>query len=221
MLRSREGDCEGRRRAGAVVSARLHVLSRKEARAAVYRVFGDPTRRLLQPSAIVSLANDEPPPHELVALGVPLLAMQFDDVPRDLPLSGYRAATREQVEQLLVWWSAHRPDDGDVIVHCAAGISRSSACALAMIAASFGGYKARGQARLCILDLLAAVYDSHQQGLRDDATIRPNPRIVWLADQILGWDGHLLAAVEDVFAMRGLWVDLGEEPPKGWPGRVA
>lgn len=201
------------------MTARLHILGRKEAREAVDRVFGDPTRRLLQPVAVVSISGDEPPPRELVRLGVPLLGLQFDDVPRDA--HGYNAPKAEHVAALIAWWDVHAPD-GDVIVHCAAGISRSSACALALIAAGYGkDCRTRDAARSCVLDLLSAVHDTHQQGLREDAGIRPNPRIVWLADQILGWRGHLLAAVEDVFAMRGLWVDLGEEPPKGWPGRVA
>ena len=206
------------------MTARLHILGRKEAREAVDRVFGDPGRRILSPVAVVSISGDEPPPRQLVALGVPLLGLQFDDVPRDLPDHRYRAASREQIEHLLAWWSSVQPIDGDVIVHCAAGISRSSACALALLAASRRNPPDdldATVARLCVLDLLASVHATEQAGLRDDLGIRPNPRIVWLADQILGWRGHLLAAVEDVFAMRGLWVDLGEEPPAGWPGRAA
>lgn len=207
------------------MTVRLHVLGRKEARMAVDRIWGDPSRRILTPSAVVSIGCLEPVPGELQALNVPLADLQFDDVCRDL--HGYSAPKREQIEHLLTWWSANRPEDGDVIVHCAAGISRSSACALALLASRIGPWSADdcfarpSAARLLVLDLLAAVHDSHQQGFREDTSIRPNPRIVWLADQILGWDGHLLAAVEDVFAMRGLWVDLGEEPPVGWPGRTA
>lgn len=205
---------------------RYHVLGRKEAREAVELhsvIDGAPQRRSIYPTAIVSISGDEPPPRQLVTMGVPLLGMQFDDVPRDYE-GRYRAATREQIERLLTWSSEH-VKDGDVIVHCAAGISRSSACALAMIASKVhrppddpAGMWAN--ARFCVLDLLSSVHDSQQQGLREDTGIRPNPRIVWLADQILGWNGHLLAAVEDVFAMRTLWADLGESPPADWPGRA-
>lgn len=200
------------------MSVRFHILGRKEARQAVDRVFGDPSRRILSPVAIVSISGDEPPPSQLRDLGVPLLPLCFDDVPRDV--QGYSAPKREQIEALIAWWDPLGVD-GDVIVHCAAGISRSSACALTLIAAAYGAPRDHDRARLAVLDLLASVHATESMGLRDDLGIRPNPRIVWLADQILGWDGHLLAAVEDVFAMRGLWVDLGEEPPKGWPGMAS
>lgn len=204
------------------MTVRFHILSRKEAREAV----GD---RAIRPVAIVSLGGaPHDAPSELLGCGAPLLALQMDDAPRDLPKIGYVAPTREQVEQLLTWWSATAPADGDVVLHCAEGISRSTACALALFAQDvpqMGGISRPGRmrdaARLAVLDLIAHCYASRRRGLRGYQEINPNVRIVWLADQILGWDGHLLAAVEDVFAMRGLWVDLGEEPPKGWPGRAA
>jgi predicted protein tyrosine phosphatase len=210
------------------VPVRFHILGRKEARQAVDRVFGDPSRRILSPSAVVSISSEEPAPSQLRDLRVPILTLQMPDVTRDMPTHGYFAPTREHVEALLAFATEY-VREGDVIVHCAAGISRSSACTLALLA-QYGvpkhdglsrGNRMRDAARLCVLDLLASVHDTHAAGLRDDVGIRPNPRIVWHADQILGWRGHLLAAVEDVFAMRGLWVDLGEEPPAGWPGRPA
>lgn len=200
------------------MSVRFHILGRAEARRAVSLAFAGPERRILSPSAVVSISGSEPVPRELRDLGVPVLGLQMDDVPRDV--QGYSAPTRAHVEALIAWWDPLAVE-GDVIVHCAAGISRSSACALALIASGYGAdHRERDAARLCVLDLLANVHATESMGLRDDLGIRPNPRIVWLADQILGWDGHLLAAVEDVFAMRGLWVDLGEEPPAGWPGRA-
>jgi predicted protein tyrosine phosphatase len=87
-------------------------------------------------------------------------------------------ATREQVEQALAFDS---PGES-LLIHCHAGISRSTAVAYAILAARLGpGAEAAA---------IEALYS-----LQPNAV--PNRHIVALADEILGRGGALLAALDE------------------------
>lgn len=101
----------------------------------------------------------------------------FEDV---IDPSYDRAPTKEQIEQVLEW-SAGLPDDAVLLVHCEAGISRSTAVALAILVQKHG----LDQIDRCV-DLLF--------GVRPESA--PNPLIAKYADQILNCGGKLEKAAE-------------------------
>lgn len=78
--------------------------------------------------------------------------------------------------------------DHEVLVHCAAGISRSSAAALAVFAAKL--QPSRDSAKLAVTALLKA---------KDVNLIHPNGIMVSYADEIMGYAGELLGAYHNVF----------------------
>jgi predicted protein tyrosine phosphatase len=90
--------------------------------------------------------------------------------------------TREQVQRFLDWSKA-LPEDSVLLVHCEAGISRSTAAALAIMVQDQGVDKIDA----CIAELLE---------IRPNAC--PNPLITQYADDILGCGGALHAAAEFV-----------------------
>jgi predicted protein tyrosine phosphatase len=102
--------------------------------------------------------------------------LAFEDVDDDT--LGVRVATRDQVADALAFARAHA--SGAILVHCFHGVGRSAAIALAILAdrAGPGGERAA-------LDRLLAI--------RPEAT--PNLVVVKLADEVLGRNGALAAAV--------------------------
>jgi predicted protein tyrosine phosphatase len=108
------------------------------------------------------------------------LILGMDDI--NMPMDGYVAPADEHVAKLLGFvrgWDRATP----LVVHCYAGISRSTA----------GAYVAA-----CALnphrDELAIA-----QALRHaSATATPNLRIVSLADCLLGRSGRMVAAIETI-----------------------
>jgi predicted protein tyrosine phosphatase len=108
------------------------------------------------------------------------LILGMDDI--NMPMDGYVAPADEHVAKLLGFvrgWDRATP----LVVHCYAGISRSTA----------GAYVAA-----CALnphrDELAIA-----QALRHaSATATPNLRIVSLADRLLGRSGRMVAAIETI-----------------------
>jgi predicted protein tyrosine phosphatase len=98
------------------------------------------------------------------------------------PLDGYIMPGEEQVADLINFvrgWDRRAP----LVVHCFAGISRSTASAYAAVCAL---NPQRGE-------------DSIAQALRRASpTATPNIRIVSLADQFLGRDGRMIAAIETI-----------------------
>lgn len=95
-----------------------------------------------------------------------------------------RAPTKEQVIEILEW-AKNLPDDAILLVHCEAGISRSTAIALAILVQD------RGVEEIdrC-LDWLFAV--------RPKAA--PNPLIAKYADEILNCNGKLIEASDKLNA---------------------
>jgi predicted protein tyrosine phosphatase len=121
------------------------------------------------------------------------LRLDFDDI--SMPMEGYRAPDEAAVAQILEFgraWDASAP----MVVHCFAGISRSTASAFA-IACDRNPEIAEGQIALALRQ--AASHAS------------PNRRIVALADDLLGRRGRMVDAIEAigaVFAPSGVPFDL-------------
>lgn len=96
---------------------------------------------------------------------VPQLALQFHDI--DMTMRGYVEPEPEHIQQALAF---AREIDGPLLVHCRAGISRSTAIALAIRADHLG---AGNERQAC-----EWLYHTCPQA-------QPNCLVVFIADQIL------------------------------------
>lgn len=98
------------------------------------------------------------------------------------PLGGHVSPGAEHIEQLIGFvkrWDRASP----LVVHCFAGISRSTAAAFVSVCALNPTRDERAVA----------------QALRDASpTAYPNPRIVALADEVLGRNGRMTAAIQAI-----------------------
>jgi predicted protein tyrosine phosphatase len=113
------------------------------------------------------------------------LELRFDDVIEEQ--TGFAAPQPEHVERILAFGRSLRDEPADaahLLVHCHAGISRSSA-ALTLILA-------QDQQERTAEEILAEVLQ-----LREKAW--PNLRIIELGDAALGRGGSLVAAVPAVY----------------------
>jgi predicted protein tyrosine phosphatase len=98
------------------------------------------------------------------------------------PLDGYIMPEEEHVAELIVFvrgWDRRTP----LVVHCFAGISRSTASAYTAV---------------CALNPQRGEEDIAQALRRASPTATPNIRIVSLADRFLGRDGRMIAAIETI-----------------------
>jgi predicted protein tyrosine phosphatase len=108
------------------------------------------------------------------------LILGMDDIA--VPMDGYIIPAEEHVTRLIEFvrgWDRARP----LVVHCFAGISRSTA----------GAYVAA-----CALNLRRDEWAIARELRRASATASPNIRIVSLADRMLGRDGRMVAAIESI-----------------------
>jgi len=98
------------------------------------------------------------------------------------PLDGYIVPDEEHVANLLSFvrrWDRRTP----LVVHCYAGISRSTASAFASV---------------CALNPHRDEASIAQALRRASPTATPNIRIVSLADRLLGRQGRMVAAIETI-----------------------
>lgn len=106
------------------------------------------------------------------------LQLRFHDV--DAAAAGEHAPSAEHIGRLLEFLGDCRPDE-DLLIHCRAGISRSTAAAF--IAACFLYPDIPEQ------DLAAALR-------RASPIARPNRLMIALADAAMGRDGRMIEAIE-------------------------
>jgi predicted protein tyrosine phosphatase len=108
------------------------------------------------------------------------LILGMDDIAA--PMDGYILPCDEHVARLIAFmraWERARP----MVVHCYAGISRSTA----------GAFVAA-----CALNPSRDEMGIAQQIRSASATATPNPRIVAIADRLLARDGRMIAAIEAI-----------------------
>jgi len=108
------------------------------------------------------------------------LILNVDDIPE--PVDGYTAPAEEHVERLIRFagaWGRTTP----MVVHCFAGISRSTGAAFVAACALNPKRDER--------DIARAIRDA-------SPTAQPNARIVGIADRLLKRDGRMVRAVEDL-----------------------
>lgn len=134
---------------------------------------------LHQPSHVVTLGSEEPTalPKGYDAVR---LSLTFNDIVE--PRAGLVAPDESHVRELLDFargWSMDAP----LLIHCYAGISRSTAAAYVIASALNPAFDESE---------LAAIVRS----LSPSAT--PNNRLVALADEILGRNGRMVAAIRAI-----------------------
>jgi predicted protein tyrosine phosphatase len=108
------------------------------------------------------------------------LILGMDDIA--VPMEGYIIPCDTHVTRLIEFvrgWDRARP----MVVHCYAGISRSTA----------GAFVAA-----CALNPRRAETDIAQALRLASATATPNARIVAIADRMLGRDGRMIAAINAI-----------------------
>jgi predicted protein tyrosine phosphatase len=110
------------------------------------------------------------------------LWLQLDDI--SVPQDGYVAAQVEHVEQLIAFVQRW-PRQSALVIHCYAGVSRSSAAAFVAACALSPESDERAIATAL---------------RRASATATPNIRIVAIADQLLARQGRMVSAVQAIGA---------------------
>jgi predicted protein tyrosine phosphatase len=108
------------------------------------------------------------------------LKVQMDDITEQI--EGFVAPTETHVEQLLTFvrgWDRQAP----LVIHCYAGISRSTASAFAAV---------------CALNPHREEIAIARQIRSASAIASPNRLIVSLADKALGRDGRMLRALDEM-----------------------
>lgn len=108
------------------------------------------------------------------------LILGMDDI--STPMDGYVIPADDHVDKLITFvrgWDRAKP----LVVHCFAGISRSTA----------GAYVAA-----CALNPGRDEMAIARELRRASATATPNIRIVSLADRMLGRDGRMVAAIDSI-----------------------
>ncbi|HET6891661.1 MAG TPA: hypothetical protein VFH31_11210 [Pyrinomonadaceae bacterium] len=123
----------------------------------------------------------------LVSIGDPYdeLPAGYDNVHRKLRLViadvvTELGATEEDVRQIIHLAESLRLAKGRVLIHCEAGVSRSTAAALIMYACWFGPGREK---------------DAMDRVLKQRPIAIPNPRIVELADRLLNRGGRLIGVL--------------------------
>jgi predicted protein tyrosine phosphatase len=127
----------------------------------------------------------------LVSIGEPHneLPLGFNNIARRLRLlfadhvDGEYGPTEEDVRRIIELAESLRTSAGKVLIHCEAGVSRSSAAGLIMYAYWFGAGRER---------------EALEWVLAQRPIARPNRRMVSLADELLGRGGRLMGVVEEL-----------------------
>lgn len=149
---------------------------------------------------IVSIgALESIPPSGYGASTATKLRLLFNDVEQDVSPKGGRGCTWDDVARLVTFCGMIKRRPGITLIHCEAGISRSSAATFVLLQVLLGD---EHLAVTHLVDIERWCVQRKFRSTLDGDSIRPNRRLVWIADQLLGCSGRLLAANNEAFKHR-------------------
>ncbi len=130
---------------------------------------------------VISLINDQMMPQTPASLDQSHhLKLPMNDI--ESPTSGYVTPSNQHVEQLIEFalqWNQLNP----LVIHCWAGISRSTAAAFIT---------------LCALNPQSSELQIARSMRQISATATPNSLLISCADQVLGRQGQMISAIEAI-----------------------
>jgi predicted protein tyrosine phosphatase len=112
--------------------------------------------------------------------GIDRLLLDLSDITE--PLAGYAMPAETHVANLLAFaraWDREAP----LLIHCYAGVSRSTAAAFAVA---------------CALDPETTARDIAERLRAASPSATPNPRLIALADAALGREGEMIEAIRSI-----------------------
>lgn len=139
-----------------------------------------------------AISTNSPDSRECVCRGDHHRIWVFDDCDKDcIDVDGIErfAPTFEQIEEIMEFTSTFTDDD-NVLIHCKAGKSRSTAIAI-------GALVQHGMEPQEALDLVTEIRNKHSD---KKVFIVPNILIIQMIDDILELDGKLNAVVQKHFS---------------------
>ncbi len=126
---------------------------------------------------VLSLISPDAAAPDLSAAGTPSRVLRFNDIAE--PREGLIPPSREIVQMILDTARAHRT----ILIHCFAGVSRSTAAAYVLACQQIGpGHEQDLAARLRAMSPAAT----------------PNPAMVAFGDDLLGRGGRMTGAIADI-----------------------
>jgi len=135
---------------------------------------------------VISINNpEEPPPAPLEDHPGKHLILHFHDISVNPGKGNFTTPGLDHV-RAIIKFAEDIDESSEVLCHCAAGISRSSATALIILATKL---------EVSSINAMKVVQDV----LAIKNIIHPNAIMVRLADEELGWDGRLMAAHSSTF----------------------
>jgi predicted protein tyrosine phosphatase len=155
-----------------------------------------------QPERVVSLLDPATPFPKARGLGEGRhLKLPLHDILEDAP--GFKAPCGDRVGEMIAFVSAWGRDD-PILIHCYAGISRSTATAFVTA---------------CIHNPRTDEEEIAWAIRRASPTATPNARIVALADAALGRSGRMSRAAAGIGRGFPTWPDIDEAEPFEIPAR--
>ncbi len=148
------------------------------------------------PTAIISIVDPEDT-FPAFNNDVPIFGAKFDDLcfepMSDIDIARYHPPTIDLVLDILKFGEDHLDDDSRLLVHCFAGISRSSAAAIIALTPLLGIDSA--------VEKIAGLNVRHSETLYESGQswFMPNDLMVKYADKILQKNGELVQLVKSSF----------------------
>lgn len=149
------------------------------------------------PTGIISIQDPEHDYLDFDLNGISLLPMKFHDICFEVASEGdkarYSPPTRDIVKTILNWGRANVVEDSRIMVHCFAGISRSSAAAIIAMIPLLGPEEA--------VKRVAEFKVYHSEGVfeRGYSWFMPNNLMIEYADDELRLKGQLIKLTENSF----------------------
>lgn len=154
-----------------------------------------------QPSHVVSLLDPETPFPMLDGFGDRHLCVELHDI--EAEMEGLDACCDKRMSRILAFVDGWRRDQAPILIHCYAGISRSTATAYITACA----HNAAADEEEIAIALRTA-----------SPTASPNRRLIALADAALARGGRMSRAIEKI-GRGGDWYEIGEAKPFSMPSR--